>query len=34
VPALLIGAPRLRRSFVASLHDLSDVAPAIVRLVT
>ena len=32
VPALLIGAPDLRRAFAASLHDLTDVAPAIHRL--
>jgi hypothetical protein len=32
VPALVIGAPRLRSRFVAGLRDLTDVAPAIVRL--
>lgn len=31
-PALLIGAPALRRRFVADLHDLAGVAPAILRL--
>lgn len=31
VPALLIGAPELRQAFAASLHDLTDVAPAILR---
>lgn len=31
VPALLIGAANLRKSFAARLHDLSDVAPAIKR---
>jgi hypothetical protein len=31
VPALLVGAPALRHSFAASLQDLSDVTPAIVR---
>ena len=32
VPALLLGAPALRRAFAADLNDLSDVAPAILRL--
>jgi 2,3-bisphosphoglycerate-independent phosphoglycerate mutase len=31
VPALIIGAPALRRAFVRSLRDLTDVTPAIVR---
>ncbi|HEX7973105.1 MAG TPA: hypothetical protein VF498_01745 [Anaerolineales bacterium] len=31
VPALLVGAPHLRRAFVAGLHDLTGVAPAIKR---
>jgi hypothetical protein len=31
VPALVIGDPELRRNFLQSLHDLSDVAPAILR---
>ncbi len=34
VPALIIGAPSLRRSFASSLHDLTGVAPAILRLLT
>jgi len=33
VPALLVGAPRLRHTFAAGLHDLTDVAPAVMRLV-
>ena len=32
VPALLIGAPPLRRRFAAGLRDLTDVAPAILRV--
>ena len=32
VPALVIGAPGLRRSFTAGLHDLTDIAPSILRL--
>jgi bisphosphoglycerate-independent phosphoglycerate mutase (AlkP superfamily) len=32
VPALLVGAPALRREFIGSLHDLSDIAPAILNL--
>jgi hypothetical protein len=32
VPALVIGAPELRRWFTANLRDLSDVAPAIDRM--
>lgn len=32
VPALLIGAPARRRSMAASLHNLADIAPAIIRL--
>lgn len=31
VPALLIGAPELRRPFAASLQNLADVTPAILR---
>jgi hypothetical protein len=31
VPALVIGAPGLRKAFAADLHDLSDVAPAILN---
>jgi 2,3-bisphosphoglycerate-independent phosphoglycerate mutase len=31
VPALLIGAPELRRQFSAGLENLTDVAPAILR---
>jgi hypothetical protein len=34
VPALLIGAPELRRRFITRLHDLTDVAPAIVDFLT
>jgi 2,3-bisphosphoglycerate-independent phosphoglycerate mutase len=30
VPALLIGAPELRRRFTRNLHSLADVAPAII----
>lgn len=30
VPALVIGAPELRRRFTAALHDLTSVAPTIV----
>lgn len=33
VPALVIGAPELRRRFIAGLNDLTDVAPAIERLI-
>jgi 2,3-bisphosphoglycerate-independent phosphoglycerate mutase len=32
VPALLIGAPALRRRFARNLHSLADVAPAILDL--
>ena len=32
VPALVIGAPELRRSFSAGLRDLTDVTPSILRL--
>jgi hypothetical protein len=32
VPALLIGAPALRHPFTASLHSLTDIAPAIKTL--
>jgi 2,3-bisphosphoglycerate-independent phosphoglycerate mutase len=32
VPALVIGAPALRRRFTAGLRDLADVAPSILRL--
>jgi len=32
VPALLIGAPELRRDFSAKLEDLTDIAPAIWHL--
>jgi 2,3-bisphosphoglycerate-independent phosphoglycerate mutase len=32
VPALLIGAPELRRNFSAKLDDLTDIAPAILHL--
>jgi 2,3-bisphosphoglycerate-independent phosphoglycerate mutase len=31
-PALLVGAPELRRSFAHGLKDLTDVTPAILRL--
>jgi 2,3-bisphosphoglycerate-independent phosphoglycerate mutase len=31
-PALLVGAPELRRSFTQGLKDLTDVTPAILRL--
>jgi 2,3-bisphosphoglycerate-independent phosphoglycerate mutase len=31
VPALIIGAPDLRRSFAKALRDLSDVTPAILN---
>jgi len=31
VPALLIGAPHLRRDFINDLHDLTDVAPTILK---
>ena len=34
VPALVIGAPSLRRPFTEGLHDLADVAPSILRLLT
>jgi len=30
VPAMLIGAPALRKQFAKELHDLSDIAPAII----
>jgi hypothetical protein len=33
-PALLVGAPELRRSFTQGLKDLTDVMPAILRLLT
>lgn len=33
VPALVIGAPAARRRFVAGLHDLTHVAPAILDAV-
>jgi 2,3-bisphosphoglycerate-independent phosphoglycerate mutase len=33
VPALLIGAPELRRRFTRNLHSLADIAPAIVDLI-
>lgn len=32
VPALVIGVPQLRLPFAATLHDLTDVTPAILRL--
>ena len=32
VPALLLGALKLRRTFAADLHDLTAVAPAILRM--
>ena len=32
VAALVIGAPDLRLPFAATLHDLTDVTPAILRL--
>jgi hypothetical protein len=32
VPALVIGAPELRGRFVLGLHDLTGIAPAIMRL--
>ena len=32
VPALVIGAPHLREVFCSSLHDLTDITPAILRL--
>ena len=32
VPALVIGAPELRRRFTAGLRDLADVTPSILRL--
>jgi len=31
VPALLIGAPHLRRDFINDLHDLTDIAPTILK---
>jgi bisphosphoglycerate-independent phosphoglycerate mutase (AlkP superfamily) len=31
VPVLLIGAPHLRRDFINSIHNLMDVAPAILN---
>jgi hypothetical protein len=31
VPALVIGAPELRRRFTNGLHDLTGVAPAIME---
>jgi hypothetical protein len=33
VPALVVGAPELRKMFVAGLHDLTGIYPAIVRFV-
>jgi bisphosphoglycerate-independent phosphoglycerate mutase (AlkP superfamily) len=33
VPALVIGAPEIRRRFMAGLKDLTDVAPAIERII-
>lgn len=33
VPALVIGAPAARQAFVAGLHDLTQVAPAILRAI-
>jgi 2,3-bisphosphoglycerate-independent phosphoglycerate mutase len=33
-PALLVGAPELRQSFTQGLKDLTDVTPAILRLLT
>ena len=32
VPALVIGAPELRRCFADGLHNLADIAPSILRL--
>jgi 2,3-bisphosphoglycerate-independent phosphoglycerate mutase len=32
VPALVVGAPELRRRFTAGLRDLTDVTPSILRL--
>ena len=34
VPALVIGAPELRRRFTAGLHDLAGVAPAILKILS
>jgi bisphosphoglycerate-independent phosphoglycerate mutase (AlkP superfamily) len=34
VPALVIGAPDLRREFCAELHALTDVQPAIIKAIT
>jgi 2,3-bisphosphoglycerate-independent phosphoglycerate mutase len=34
VPALVIGAPELRRRFTFGLHDLTDVTPNILRLLS
>ena len=34
VPALVIGAPDLRRRFTTGLHDLTGVAPAIMDFLT
>lgn len=33
VPALIIGDPKLRAEFVAELTDITDIAPAILRLI-
>jgi hypothetical protein len=32
VPALVIGAPGLRRRFTDGLHDLTDIAPGVLRI--
>jgi bisphosphoglycerate-independent phosphoglycerate mutase (AlkP superfamily) len=32
VPALVIGAPELRQRFTSNLHNLANVAPAIITL--
>jgi hypothetical protein len=34
VPCLVVGAPKLREPFAARLHDLTDIAPAILRFFT
>jgi 2,3-bisphosphoglycerate-independent phosphoglycerate mutase len=34
VPALVIGTPHLREIFCSSLHDLTDITPAILRLMS
>jgi 2,3-bisphosphoglycerate-independent phosphoglycerate mutase len=34
VPALVVGAPELRRRFTAGLHDLAGVAPAILKILS